>query len=462
MKSFLKKIVKDRAFYKMVLTVALPIMAQNAITQLVNVLDNLMVGSIGTEQMSGVTIASQFVFIFGLAIFGGLSGLGIFGAQYYGKKDVKGIKRIFRLKLWVCGLITVAALLIFILIPEKLMGLFLHESDSTLSLALTAESSLEYLKIMLWGLPPYAFTLIYASTLRECRETLLPMKASIAAVVVNLLGNWLLIGGNLGCPALGVRGAALATILSRYVEFGILLFAVHTQKERFYYFNGAYSTMRVPWSYASHILWRGFPLLINETLWSFGMTALNAMYSMHGLTAVAATNINSTFCNLFNVVFLSLGGSIGIVVGNLLGEDKLEEARETDTAMIAFSVASCFVMGALLAAVSGILPRLYNTTAQVRTAASGMLLITAAAMPMHAFNHASYFTLRSGGLTGITMLMDSGFTWVIAVPTAYITCRLTSLSLLPCYFIVVFVEIIKVAVCFFLVRSGYWIKNIVK
>ena len=461
MRPFFKKFIKDKSFYKMVLAVALPVMAQNAVSQLVNVLDNLMVGATGTEQMSGVTIANQFIFIFNLCLFGGLSGPGIFGAQYFGKKDDEGIRRIFRLKLWIAGLLLFAALFLFGLFPGSLIRLFLHESNEALSLTQTLESGLGYFAIMLWGLPPFALSMVYASTLRECRETLLPMKASMAAVGVNLVGNWLLISGHLGFPALGVRGAAIATVISRYVELGILLFSVHTRKDRFFYFKGAYRTILVPWHRAAYVLRRGFPLLINETLWSGGMTMLNGMYSTHGLTAVAATNINSTFSNLFNVVFLSLGSSIGIVVGNLLGEDKLKEARETDTAMIAFSVASCFVMGGLLASLSGVFPRMYNTTEAVREAASGMLLITALAMPFQAFSQASYFTLRSGGLTGITMLMDSGFTWCIAVPAAFITCRLTDLPLLPCYFIVTMTEIIKVTIGFFCIRSDRWLKNIV-
>ena len=460
MRSLFRKLYKDKAFYKMVLAVALPVMAQNAVSQLVNVLDNLMVGAIGTEQMSGVTISNQFIFIFNLCVFGGLSGPGIFGAQYYGKKDAEGIKRIFRLKLWIAGLLTILALLLFGLCPDALIRLFLHESNSELSLTDTLQSGLSYLRIMLWGLVPFALSMIYASTLRECRETLLPMKASMTAVGVNLLGNWLLIGGNLGFPALGVKGAAIATVISRYVELAILLISVHGKKKRFFYFVGAYDTIRVPWHRASHVLIRGLPLLINETLWSGGMTTLNALYSTHGLTAVAACNINSTFSNLFNVVFLSLGSSIGIVVGNLLGDNELKEARETDTAMIAFSVTTCFVMGGLLASLSHVFPLMYNTTDEVRSVASGMLLITAACMPLQAFSQASYFTLRSGGLTGITMLMDSGFTWAIAVPAAYITCRLTGLSLLPCYFIVTFTEIIKVVIGYFCIRSDRWLKNI--
>lgn len=461
MKSLKKYLIRDKAFYKLVLAVALPVMAQNAVSQLVNVLDNLMVGSMGTEQMSGVTIANQFIFIFNLALYGGLSGPGIFGAQYYGKKDEEGLRGIFRLKIWVAVVITLLALAIFGFAPRTLVDLFIHEGGEALDADLTMQSALEYFRVLQWGHVPFAISMVYATTLRECRDTMLPMRASIAAVLVNLTGNWLLIGGNLGFPALGVRGAAIATVVSRYVECGILVVSAHAQKEKHPYLEGLYKTLRVTGSKTWYVLFKGLPILLNELLWSGGMTMLNGLYSCHGLTAVAATNINSTFANLFNVAFIALGSSIGIVVGNMLGENRLEEARDTDYAMIIFSMETCIVMGALLALGAKYLPLLYNTTDAVREAASGMLLVTACLMPINAWNHGAYFTMRSGGLTGLTMLMDSGFTWVVCVPVAYITCKLSGLSLIPCYLIVSLMELVKMLISSRLVLSGRWLKNIV-
>ena len=459
-KPFFKKIIRDRAFYAMVLSVALPVIAQNGISQFVNVLDNLMVGSMGTEQMSGVAIANQLIFVFDLFLFGGLSGPGIFGAQFFGRRDTVGLRSIFRMKLVLCGILCTAFMGAFALMPEPLVRLFLHESGEGHSIEETLRAALSYLAVMQLGHIPYALSMAMASSMRECRETMLPMKASVAAVAVNLTGNWLLIGGNLGCPALGVTGAAIATVVSRYVEFGILLIPALRNRERFFYLGGVFARLHIRRSFLKSVVLKSLPLLINEGLWALGMTTLNAFYSLHGLTAVAAINIHATVNDLFAVVFLSIGSSIGIIVGNLLGEGKLREARDTDTGMIAFSVGACFLMGLLLAVAAPFFPRLYNTTADVRETATRLLLVTACLMPLHAFNHGTYFTLRTGGLTGVTLLFDSGYTWAIAVPAALLVCKYTSLSLLPCFIIVSCMEFLKAFAGFFMVKSDRWLRTI--
>ena len=182
---------------------------------------------------------------------------------------------------------------------------------------------------------------------------------------------------------------------------------------------------------------------------------------MRGLAVIAAVNIASTVSNLFNISFQALGSSIGIVVGNLLGAGKADEARDTDRKMIAFSVATCFLLGSLLAAVSGVIPNLYNTTAEVKSLAAAFLLITAGSMPFHAFSHACYFTLRSGGQTKITTLFDSGYVWLVCIPTAFVLSRFTSMPIVPMYFICTALEIIKCIAGYLFVKSGKWVRMIV-
>ena len=216
--TFLKKFIGDKAFYKMAIKVTLPIMLQNLITNFVSLLDNLMVGALGTEQMSGVSIVNQLLFIFNLAIFGALSGAGIFTSQFYGKKDDDGIRYTIRYKLGITLLIFLAGIVIFNTLDERLISLYLHESDGAGDIALTLSYAQNYLKTMLWGLLPFCVAQIFSSTLRETGETVAPMVAGFIAVAVNCCFNWVLIFGKLGFPALGVEGAAIATITSRYVE----------------------------------------------------------------------------------------------------------------------------------------------------------------------------------------------------------------------------------------------------
>lgn len=234
----MKKFIGDKKFYKMILAIAIPIMIQNGITNFVSLLDNIMVGRIGTEQMSGAAIVNQLIFVYNLCIFGGVSGAGIFTAQYFGQKDNEGIRNTFRYKLWMALILTVGTVIVFLIGGEQLISMYLHGEGSAENLAATLAYGKQYLYIMLIGLPPFMMVQVYASTLRECGETVTPMKAGITAVVINLVFNYILIYGKFGFPVLGVRGAAIATVLSRYVEAAIVIHWTHKHKEVNQYIEG--------------------------------------------------------------------------------------------------------------------------------------------------------------------------------------------------------------------------------
>ena len=174
----LRKYLGDRRFYRMVLAVAVPIMVQNGITNFVSLLDNIMVGSLGTESMSGVSIVNQFVFVFYLMIFGAVSAAGIFTAQYHGLGDRNGVRHTFRFKLYINLAVSTAGVLVFAFFGEALIGTFLHDGSTEGDLALTLSEGFSYLKIMLIGLVPYSVSQVYASTMRETEEALMPMIAS--------------------------------------------------------------------------------------------------------------------------------------------------------------------------------------------------------------------------------------------------------------------------------------------
>ena len=419
-----KKFIGDKAFYKMVLAIAVPIMIQNGITNFVSLLDNIMVGQIGTEQMSGVAIVNQLIFVYNLCIFGGVSGAGIFTAQYYGQKDDEGIRHTFRFKIWMALLLTIGAITVF----------------------------------LIWG---GDLIQMYASTLRECGETMVPMKAGVTAVCVNLVFNYLLIYGKFGFPQMGVVGAAVATVLSRYVEMAIVLIWTHKHKEINTYITGLYKTLKVPGHLVKKFLIKGSPLLVNEALWSAAQASLLQCYSVRGLGVVAALNIASTIANLFNVVFIALGDSVAIVVGQQLGAGKMEEARDTDNKMIAFSVMCCTGVAIAMLFIAPLFPKLYNTTGSTRQLAEYLIIAQAIFMPQNAFLHATYFTLRSGGKTLVTFFFDSVFVWCVSVPIAYVLSRYTSIFVVLIFAFVQMGDWIKCIIGFVLVKKGVWLQNIV-
>lgn len=481
----MSKLIGDRKFYKKVLTVAVPIMIQNGISNFVSLLDNIMIGSIGTESMSGVSIVNQLLFVLYLALFGALAGPGIYAAQFYGKGDHEGVRYSFRYKMMISMFLVAVGIAVLYFGNHSLMSLYLHDSaDSVQSPELVLQYGKEYLFIMLVGLIPFGIEEVYASTLRECGETRVPMVAGLAAVVVNLGLNYVLIFGKLGAPRLGVAGAAYATVISRFVQAAVVIIWTHTHTARMKFASGLYRFPRftkrlfrkkqddsdavmcepplIPGKLAGQITAKGMPLMFNEILWSCGMAVLNQCYSRRGLDAVAGLNISSTITNLFNVVFIAMGSAVAIMVGQLLGAGKTEEAKDTDTKLIAFSVASSALLGGILFLLAPLFPMLYNTTDNVRTLASGFIQIGAVCMPIFAFMHATYFTLRTGGKTFVTFLFDSVFLWCISVPFALVLCSYTDLPVIKLYLCVQMVDLLKCLIGFILVKKGIWVQNLVR
>lgn len=457
-----KKLFGDKAFYKMVLGVSVPIMIQNAITNFVSLLDNLMVGKVGTEQMSGVAIVNQLVMVYFLCIFGGISAAGIFTSQYYGQKDTAGIRNTFRFKIWTVVIITAIASLVLGFFGEPLIKLYLNEGSAEGDLEATLIYGKKYLKIILLSFPAFMIQQVYSSTMRECGKTVTPMVAGVVAVLVNLIINYLLIFGKFGCPKLGVSGAAIGTAVSRYVEAGIVIVWTHSHKKRFSYIEGIYKTLMVPKWLAKKIIVTGTPLLINEGMWSAGMAAMLQGYSMRGLAAVAGMNIANTIINLFSVMFIALGNSVAIIIGKLLGAGKMEEAKDTDRKMIFFAVLVSVVVGVIVFFIAPAFPNLYNATAEAKALAKEFIKVQAVFLPQMAFIHATYFTMRSGGKTFITFLFDSVFVWVVSVPVVFILSRFTDFYVVWIFVAVQLADIIKSVVGFILVKKGVWIQNIVK
>lgn len=458
----MSKFIGNKAFYKMVLLIAVPIMIQNGITNFVSLLDNIMIGQIGTEQMSGAAIVNQLIFVYNLCMFGGVSGAGIFTAQYFGQGSYEGVRQTMRFKFWMAVAVTGLTVMILLGGGTFLISSYLKGDGSAADAAATLLYGKQYLHIMLLGLPAFAVVQIYASTLRECGQTVLPMKAGIVAVFVNLIFNYLLIYGKCGLPELGVRGAAIATVLSRYVEMVIVTWQVHKKADVYPFMEGFYHTMKIPKDLAWKIIRKGSPLLLNETLWAAGMAMLTQCYSVRGLNVVAGLNVSSTINNVFNIVFIALGDSVAIVVGQLLGAGKMKEARDTDNKMIAFSVFSCTCIAAVMFVLAPLFPGLYKINAEAAGLAKYFIMATAFFMPQNAFLHAAYFTLRSGGKTVVTFLFDSVFIWCVSVSIAFTLSRFTTLSVISVYILVQLGDLMKCMIGFVLVKKGVWLQNIVE
>ncbi|HBP25744.1 MAG TPA: MATE family efflux transporter [Acholeplasmatales bacterium] len=458
----MKKYFGNKAFYKTVLLISLPVMLQQGLSSFVNFLDNVMVGSLGTEAISGVAIANQLTFVYNLCIFGALSGASIFATQFFGAKNVDGIRSCFRFK-WLIGVaVFLVALLVIGLFSEPLISLFLNESEEAVGdPELVLSLSHDYLQIMLLGLLPFALSQVYSTSLRETKHTIIPMVSGIIAVVVNFGLNYILIFGHLGFEAMGVRGAAIATVVSRVFELGVLVAYVHVFRKNYPFIQGIYKTLRVPWDLVKRISLKGLPLLVNEFFWSMGMTTLFQIYSVRGLMVVTALNISSTFSNLFMVIFSSLGSATAIIIGQHLGASELEEAKDASRKLLFLTFVVTVILGSTLIITSKYIPQFYNTTADIRDLATQLMMVAGLFFPMYAFNMQCYFTLRAGGVTFATILFDSVFLWVVMIPFGFILTHWTGTSILLVYFFVQLSELIKSVIGYAMIKKGIWLKNIV-
>ena len=449
-------------YFRRMLTVAVPIMIQSGVTNFVSMLDNIMVGQVGTLQMSGVSIVNQLMVVFNLCIFGAMSGAGIFTAQFYGKKDRAGVKNTMQYKLLFAFLLTAVGIAAFVTMGDSLIGAYLQGEAGAGEREKVASYAAEYLEIMLIGLLPFALSQAYAGTLRETSDRVIPMISTVAAVLINFVLNYILIFGHFGAPELGINGAAIATVISRFAELGIMVFWAHTHKKKYPFIKGLFSSSTITRELLKKITVVSLPLLINEALWSAGMAMLNQCYSVRGLDVVAAINIVSTISNVFNVAFVSFGSAIGIILSQMLGAGEKEEAKKASTRLLFFAVFTVVFIAMAMMIFAPLFPRIYKTSDEIRNLASAVIIVVALFMPVQSFTNACYFTLRSGGKTVITFLFDSGFVWTVSVPLAFILSRYTAVPIVPLYAAVLSADIIKCILGYTFMKKGVWLNTVVE
>ena len=458
----LKRFIGNKQFYKHLVLLMIPIVIQNGLTNFVNMLDNVMIGKYGTVEMVGVSITNQLMFVYNLCIFGAVSGAGIFGAQFFGNRDIKGVRDTFRFKVLFCTAITVLMIVVFAIFDDGLLNLYLKgESDIEDALGSLAAGK-TYLAIMLIGLIPAAIVQCYTSTLRETGKTLPPMISGVIAIAVNLTLNYVLIFGKFGAPQMGVAGAAIATVVSRFIECTILVLYTQLTRHTNTFIIGAYKSFKVPMSIVKGFIAKGLPLMANETLFAAGHAIVHQSYSLLGYDVVIANNVVNTFFGVFSVVFMSAGVAVGIILGQELGAGKTDTAKDHAIKYITFAVMISVVIGVIFAIAAEFIPELYDIDSPAtKLLATRMMQISAICFPLGAFANACYFTLRSGGKMSVTIIFDSGFIWCVLVPVAFVLCRYTSLTIIPIFAICQGLDIVKCLIGGYFFNKGDWIKKIV-
>lgn len=443
----------DRDFSRRVLRVALPIALQNLVAASAHIVDGLMVAGLGDAHYAAVTQAGRYSFLFQLFLFGAASGSSIFISQFWGKRDVAGIRKVMSL----CWRITVGLALIFmlgaLLIPRPIMSLFLQEGQSR-------ELAIEYLS---WVGLNYLFCsvdIVFSNTLRAADRPTVAMTAGIAGILTNTLANYTLIYGYFGFPALGVRGAAIATVLASAVS--LCINAGYTYRRRQ---PGAIrmQEMRMPGkAFVLGYIKRVLPVVANEGLWSLGITMYSVFYGMLGDAAVNAMGVHGNVDQLMTVLLFGVVNAAAILIGNSIGAGDREGAILISRRMLFAVEALAAVTGAALLLlrypILGFFSRLSEETLQK---AALILLIAALEMPFRFFNTINIVgVLRAGGDTVFSMILDAGSVWGIGVPSVAFATLVLGLPIEGVFLFSFLEELVKIGVGLPRFLSGKWINNL--
>ncbi|MFP4177617.1 MAG: MATE family efflux transporter [Acholeplasmataceae bacterium] len=447
----LKELIGDRQFYSKLLTVTLPLVVQQLITSSVQLVDNVMVGRLGESSIASVSVVNQLFFVVILITFGIMGGAGIYSAQYFGSKDYAKLRQTFRFKLLAAVLVGMLSLVLFTLFGPALIAVFTDQKA-------TASGGMDYLRIVRFSILPWVLSVAIANTFRETGITRPLLYISIAAILINTSLNFLLIFGWFGFPALGIIGAAIATLIARVLELLLSLILLIRK-------GSAFSTrirdlFKVKRSVLSRILLMALPLTLNEGLWSLGQTTFLHAYSTRGDSALAAINITNAMSQIVFITFGAIATGVAVLVGNTLGEGALEEARANAKKLIAVSVAFAVLMGSLLFLLSFFVIDLYDVTDFTKRTAAFNIRINALFIPVYSFNMALYFILRSGGDMRSTLMMDSGYVWIVMVPVALVLAYRTALPVTTMFLIVQSLDVPKLFFALDRYRKGYWIRNL--
>lgn len=453
MKQLYRNMLDDKKFIKKAIAIAIPITFQLLLNTTLNFIDILMIGSLGETTIAAVGLANKVFFVFSLLLFGICSGSSILTSQYFGKKDIKSIRRVLGISL-VIGLIgSIFFVIPGILCPKLVMNIF---TPSTNTIAIGAS----YLAIVAISYPLTAITNVYTAVLRSINEVRLPVVISLASIFINIVLNYTLIFGHFGTPALGVQGAALGTLIARIIECLSILTIIYIK-------NGpAAAKIKELIDFNKEFTKKFFitvtPVIINEFMWGLGVTMYSLVYGRMGDGAVAAITITQNVEQIITVMFQGIGSATAVILGNELGANKLEKADIHAKYLIVMQLVLSLVMGVVCFLIKMPLIRLFSVSEFVALDISKCLIVFIIYLPFKMFNLVNIVgVLRSGGDTKAALFLDVTGVWIIGIPLAFLGGIFLGLPIYIVYAMVMFEEVYKFILGIRRYRQKKWLKNIV-
>lgn len=447
---------KNKDFLKVMLSIALPITLQNLIASSVNMLDTLMVTSLGNESLAAVGLANQVFFFYSVTIFGVATGSSIFISQFWGKKDSENIGRIMGISLFIVCFLGILFTIAALMVPELIMKIFSNDAE-------VIRLGVDYLRIVSLSYIITGISFLYAVASRSIGQAKMPMVASMISFATNALFNYLLIFGKFGFPQLGIKGAAYGTLIARLVEIILILYSIYSNKENPLAHNMASLT---DWSkeFIRKYFKTAYPVILNEAFWSLGTVLYSLAYAKIGTEAAAAVQILSTVQNIFMVMTRGLSNACTVMVGNKIGADEENEAIEYANSFLIISVVLGLILGvALFFTTEAILLFFRNITPGLHESSKKLLLVLAFFLFIKSFNSIMIVgVLRGGGDTKFSMFLEMGSVWLVGVPLAFLGALVLNL---PVYYVSILVnmeEVVKAAIGIPRIISKKWVTNVIK
>lgn len=443
----------NKSFYKKVVWVALPIIIQNFIGSLVNVIDTVMVGKLGEKAIASVGIGNQYFFLLNILLLGTFSGISIFTAQYWGKKDVESIKKLLGIGMIFALIIGGLFTLIGLIFPEQIVAIFNQDIE-------VIKLGGQYITIICISYIFTALSFNYAMALRCIEKTSLPMISTVIALGINVFLNWIFIFGNLGFKAMGVEGSALATLISRIIELLILVIYIYWSKDplagkfkELFAFNKKFIKV---------VIITMIPVVLNEGCWGLGSIMYNIIFGRIGTKEIAAVQIATTINNLFMVIILGIASAALVIVGGQIGKGYNEKGYEYGKKIIKLGCIIGVFLALGLVMLSSNLLSIFDVSDQVRDWAKYILYVIAIVMVIRVFNIIVIVgVLRGGGDAKASLIIEASTMWLIGVPLTFIGAFIFNLPIYMIYALSTIEELVKMFICFKRFVSKKWINNLV-
>lgn len=446
---------ENKRFYKVLISLCIPIIIQNLISTSVNVIDTVMISSLGETSVASIGVANQFFFLFNMSLSGITGGAGVFISQFFGKNDINNIRKVTGFSTILAIILSLVFLIPALIIPTKIINIFSYDPE-------VVKQCIEYFSIVVFCYPLIAISTVFSMGSRGVRNPKLGMFCSAIALCVNIVLNYGLIFGNLGLPALGVKGAALATVIARIVELILILSYVYLLKKDYILRFGVNNLKSLNSEFINLLLAKSLPIFLNDSLWAVGTVLYSVAYSKAGTSAIAASQIATSTGNFFIMTAVCIANGAAIMLGNELGADYIDRAINYAKKFSVLVFLAGLLFGGLLILNIPILLKVFTVSDSLAPDITKIFIIMGILMALKSFNVLLVIgILRSGGDTKYALFLELGCMWLVSIPLTFIA----ALKGAPIYVLVLLTyseELVKFIFGMPRALSKKWAANIVK